>query len=222
MSPRSRAPKRPSPEAIGPARRAEVMEAALTLVAERGVAGASLRELARRLGMSQPSLYHYFESKEALVRQVVEYCADHMLAPAFTMPAAKEDLPRFVVDQALSMWTGERQPRFLRFLFAVSAEGPEHRRVIRRVMEERLNPAFEVVSGLFATDEKESLELAQLLRMLVYAVAFPLMEERAILGASAPSPAVRAYADWVAGAGSRLLKDADARAGTSRSRRTRK
>ncbi len=222
MSPRSRAPKRPSPEAPAPARRAEVMEAALALVAERGVAGASLRELARRLGMSQPSLYHYFESKEALVRQVVDYCADHMLAPAFTMPAAKEDLPRFVVDQALSMWTGERQPRFLRFLFAVSAEGPEHRRVIRRVMEERLNPAFELVSGLFA-DPKDAPELAQLLRMLVYAVAFPLMEERALLGASAPSPAVRAYADWVAEAGNRLMKiDADARAGTSRARRTRK
>ncbi len=199
------------------------MEAALTLVAERGVAGASLRELARRLGMSQPSLYHYFESKEALVRQVVEYCADHMLAPAFIMPATKEDLPRFVVDQALSMWTGERQPQFLRFLFAVSAEGPEHRKVIRRVMEERLNPAFEAVSSLFAADRKDSLELAQLLRMLVYAVAFPLMEERAILGASAPSAAVRAYADWVSGAGSRLLQiEADAQREDSRPRRTRK
>ena len=50
-----------------PARREEVLETALTLVSEHGVAGASLRKLAAELGISQPSLYHYFASKDALV-----------------------------------------------------------------------------------------------------------------------------------------------------------
>ena len=43
----------------------------MRLIAERGYRGASLRELARRVGMQQPSLYHYFESKEDLVEQIV-------------------------------------------------------------------------------------------------------------------------------------------------------
>ncbi len=53
-------PKRPEPP---PSRREEILEAALELIAEHGVAGASLRMLAKELGMSQPSLYHYFPSK---------------------------------------------------------------------------------------------------------------------------------------------------------------
>ena len=38
-------------------RHREVLRVAMHLFAERGYAGASLRELARRLGMQQPSLY---------------------------------------------------------------------------------------------------------------------------------------------------------------------
>src|SRR6185436_1333002 len=105
MSPRARKPKRPEKD---PSRRAEVLEAGLALIAESGVAGASLRELARRLGMSQPSLYHYFESKDELVRQIIDYCADRMLAPSAprAMPESKAELPRHVVGHVMSTWTG--------------------------------------------------------------------------------------------------------------------
>ena len=52
-----------------------MLEAALELVSNHGIAGTSLRMLARKLGMQQPSLYHYFGSKDALIDQIVEYCA---------------------------------------------------------------------------------------------------------------------------------------------------
>lgn len=42
------------------------MQTAWELSREHGLAGLSLRELARRLGMASPSLYGYFASKEAL------------------------------------------------------------------------------------------------------------------------------------------------------------
>jgi len=45
---------------------AEIVATAWELAREEGVAGVSLRELARRLGMRQPSLYSYFASKHAL------------------------------------------------------------------------------------------------------------------------------------------------------------
>src|SRR3954465_8730409 len=95
--PKAGAARRNRAEAEPPARREEVLETALTLVSEHGVAGASLRKLAAELGMSQPSLYHYFPSKDALVSAVVEYCADKMLASAGDLPppARREDLPRY-------------------------------------------------------------------------------------------------------------------------------
>ncbi len=44
----------------------EVLEVALEVMAESGVAGLSLGEVARRMGIRPPSLYVYFPSKNAL------------------------------------------------------------------------------------------------------------------------------------------------------------
>jgi AcrR family transcriptional regulator len=44
----------------------EALDVALQLMAEQGVAGLSLGEVARRMGIRPPSLYVYFESKNAL------------------------------------------------------------------------------------------------------------------------------------------------------------
>ena len=46
--------------------REEILDAAWALCREQGLAGLSLRELAGRVGMRAPSLYSYFESKDAI------------------------------------------------------------------------------------------------------------------------------------------------------------
>ena len=43
-----------------------IVDAAWELAREKGLAGLSLRDLARTLGMATPSLYSYFDSKHAL------------------------------------------------------------------------------------------------------------------------------------------------------------
>ena len=45
---------------------AEIVESAWKLAREHGIAGVSLHALAREVGMRQPSLYAYFDSKLAL------------------------------------------------------------------------------------------------------------------------------------------------------------
>jgi AcrR family transcriptional regulator len=45
---------------------ATIVASAWALAGERGIAGISLRELAGRVGMRQPSLYEYFDSKDDL------------------------------------------------------------------------------------------------------------------------------------------------------------
>jgi AcrR family transcriptional regulator len=60
----------PSPQARRARNREEVvvaiLAAARAVMRERGVAGLSFREVARRVGMRAPSLYEYFPSKTAL------------------------------------------------------------------------------------------------------------------------------------------------------------
>src|SRR5215207_11555450 len=48
------------------ATRAEILEAAWDLARSRGLTGFSLRDVARTIGMQPPSLYWYFDSKQAV------------------------------------------------------------------------------------------------------------------------------------------------------------
>ncbi|HET7542446.1 MAG TPA: TetR/AcrR family transcriptional regulator [Polyangiaceae bacterium] len=208
--PKPRAASRRRADAEPVARREQLLETALTLVSEHGIAGASLRKLAAELGMSQPSLYHYFPSKEALVSAVVEYCADKMLAAALDLPPPqrKEDVPRFAMRAVVDLWSGERHPRFVSFMFVVALESKANRAFIQRVFEERLYPGFTALANAFGRDEAERTELRHVLWMVVYSLGLAFMEQRALFGKATVSQDVLEHAEWVVGAAERLLRSA--------------
>jgi AcrR family transcriptional regulator len=62
-----------------------IVRAAWTLVDEEGLAGLSLRDLARRAGITTPTVYAYFESKnaiyDAMFGQAATEFADRMAEP---------------------------------------------------------------------------------------------------------------------------------------------
>jgi len=74
----------PTPEPIGPiaslepGRRGEILDAALAVFAEKGYAGGSMREIAARVGFTEPALYRHFASKEALFLTLVQIIATHL------------------------------------------------------------------------------------------------------------------------------------------------
>jgi AcrR family transcriptional regulator len=54
-------------------RRLQILDTALTVFAEKGFAGASIKDIAQAAGISQGLMYHYFASKEELLDATVEY-----------------------------------------------------------------------------------------------------------------------------------------------------
>lgn len=56
---------------VGLATRAAILHAAMELISESGYHGISLRDVARRVGISHPAVIYHFPSKEALMREVV-------------------------------------------------------------------------------------------------------------------------------------------------------
>src|ERR1700749_4638893 len=62
-----------------------IVEAAWALVGEEGLAGLSLRDLARRAGITTPTVYAYFDSKnaiyDAMFGQAARQFADRMAEP---------------------------------------------------------------------------------------------------------------------------------------------
>lgn len=73
--------------------REQVLEASLDLIREAGLAGLSMREVARRAGVSHQAPYHHFDDKQSIVAALVErgYLA---LAERLETEAAAKGTPR--------------------------------------------------------------------------------------------------------------------------------
>ncbi|BDV32028.1 TetR/AcrR family transcriptional regulator [Microbacterium terricola] len=65
------APRRRGAYAKGVAKRDEILTRALEVIAREGYRGASVKELAEAVGLSQAGLLHYFDSKEELFTEIL-------------------------------------------------------------------------------------------------------------------------------------------------------
>lgn len=70
------------------AKERRILDAALTVFAKSGYSGASMEDVAASAGLSKPTLYSYFVSKEALFSAILLQERDHMLE-LFEHPTAQ-------------------------------------------------------------------------------------------------------------------------------------
>jgi AcrR family transcriptional regulator len=80
--------------------RREILDAAVEVMAERGVAGLSLSEVARRVGIRQPSLYKHFASLHAVYDELFREGAEQQLEAV--VRAAKGSAPGLPALAAVS------------------------------------------------------------------------------------------------------------------------
>jgi len=78
----------PRREANRRAREGRILQAALTVFSEQGYSGATMEAVAARAGLSKPTLYQYFPSKEALFQAMLLPHRDRMLVP-FARPSGR-------------------------------------------------------------------------------------------------------------------------------------
>lgn len=50
----------------------KIIEAARTIISEHGIQGATIREIAEQAGVSTGAIYHYYDSKEAILYDVMD------------------------------------------------------------------------------------------------------------------------------------------------------
>jgi AcrR family transcriptional regulator len=111
--------------AKGRATRQEIIRAAILVFADVGYHGASLRDIAARVGISHPGLLHHFPNKVALLEAVLEY-RDEVDEESF-----EEDLARGTdyFDALVNVIERNRLRRPLVELFAglsTEATSPDH------------------------------------------------------------------------------------------------
>lgn len=59
-------------------RKGEILHAAMEVFAEKGYDGGSMREIASRVGVTEPALYRHFTGKEALFIALMHLAAGHI------------------------------------------------------------------------------------------------------------------------------------------------
>lgn len=66
--------------AIVDIRRKEIIKAFFGVIAERGLNGATIRQVAESAGMSVGLLQHYFPNKEEMIRAVIDYATSEYIS----------------------------------------------------------------------------------------------------------------------------------------------
>tara|TARA_B100001094_G_C18151053_1_gene783700 strand:- start:844 stop:1455 length:612 start_codon:yes stop_codon:yes gene_type:complete len=99
------------------AMRQKIIEGSLDLFAASGFTGVSMRNLAKDIGVTTGSLYHYFPNKENLFQQMLEYFVT-MDVDTFKEMVAKETSPRTKIE-ILFQFIEERQDYFLKVVYLI-------------------------------------------------------------------------------------------------------
>jgi AcrR family transcriptional regulator len=145
------------------AARREVIETVATEVfAERGYAGASIDEIARRAGVSAPVIYDHFASKRDLHERLLERTRDELLQ-MWTTALAGTESPAVRIPRSIEAWAAyvEAHPFAARMYFRESSGDPQVEAAHRRIHDQARTALTAIVGGLpGAQAYGDSLEMA--------------------------------------------------------------
>jgi AcrR family transcriptional regulator len=115
-----RAPNRKAQQGLESRRK--ILDAASSLMSERGFAGTSISEVSKRSGLPASSIYWHFESKEGLLGAVVEEGAQRWFDELEAEQGSERDGGVLGSRAAVAL---EKRPEFLRLMFLIALERKE-------------------------------------------------------------------------------------------------
>lgn len=130
------------------AERRELIEREATKVfAERGYAGASIDEIARRSGVSAPVVYDHFASKLALFVRLLERTRDELLA-MWVRELAGDEPTGVRMRRSFEVWARYvEQNRFASRMYFLEATGDPQARAAHREIQAQGRAALSAILG---------------------------------------------------------------------------
>jgi TetR/AcrR family transcriptional regulator, cholesterol catabolism regulator len=124
-------------------RRAEICRTAAQIFRDRGYDATSVSDIARALGITKAGLYHYFDSKEALLFEITTYgldrVRDDVIVPVRAVRDPEERLRQLVIRHARIATHG--RGAVAQLVDEVRALPP----AARKQVEERMRSYFDLV-----------------------------------------------------------------------------
>ena len=142
-----RAERRSYPKGVR--RRQQILDSAITLLAQRGVDRASLRTVGEAIGVSHTALRHYFSSRDELL---VEAYRTHEARAAQDAPAASESAVGLIIEAA------ERNrsiPGLVELYATLTTDAlQEQHAVTREFVRGRFRSLREALAGMIASGQQ--------------------------------------------------------------------
>jgi AcrR family transcriptional regulator len=123
-------------------RRDQLIDAAMRVYSQKGFTRATNKDIAREAGITPGLIYYYFESKEALLKAIIETRSPAQLMT--TLPPQALELPpqlflRMLILRALSIIESEQLIQLIRMLLPEIVHNPEMASIassmIQRILE---------------------------------------------------------------------------------------
>lgn len=142
--------------------REKILDAAMSLMSERGYAATPIDVICREVNVSPPTIYHHFGSKEGLLAAVVERSVSEWYADLeAAVPPGSESIDRFADAMADSM---RNRPDILRLILimgldrtSANASVRETVQKVRRQAIEHLTDRMNRILGVLGGDFNEKL-----------------------------------------------------------------
>ncbi|MEV4073238.1 TetR/AcrR family transcriptional regulator [Nonomuraea fuscirosea] len=162
-----------APAAAGLSSREVILNAARTLIGEKGYDGMAISDLCAQSGLPPSSIYYHFGNKLGVLAALLERTFDELHA-LFPNPSSFDDLAPM---ERLEAWFSaacrslDRRPDYLRLLVAISV-GPQKdaevvRRTVRRIRDYAHASWVDALTPIFAPEGGEAGEaLVQRLAIL--------------------------------------------------------
>ena len=148
---------------LEPGRKGEILGAAAQVFVEHGYEAGSMRDIAARVGVSEPALYRHFSGKEAIFFGLMRLVAHRMRAEGFRLIAAVQ--PDGLREQIATAFAERRRAvavyaPLMRTIASAATHNPrfldEYRRIIIDPMRERLTDKAAELDAAFAVPDAEA------------------------------------------------------------------
>lgn len=104
--------------------RERILDTALRLMSEQGAGSTSMRQLANACDLNVAALYHYFPSKDDILRSVIEERQYALQLSELPIKISDQEPEQLVSDLIVTMWLGAKdEERIWRLLLGESLRG---------------------------------------------------------------------------------------------------
>jgi AcrR family transcriptional regulator len=152
-------------------RRAELIDAALRLFAERGFRGTTIADIAAATGTAHGLVYHYFQSKDELLEAILDRYS--FLEQLRTLLAVSPDRPASAVLTEVAVGFSrllDERPELLRLVIAESQTNPVVAAALARVTGEGLEVLTDYLRARIAAGELQVHDATVPARALFWAI----------------------------------------------------